>query len=339
MPKLALGQRLFGLSLKLMPPTHKLPPNVVRKLFHWTDKLSGLPRISVHKVEELKIPISTNAKDVLQKTDDKKSETISARLYLSERLSESSEDVLPTIVFFHSGGCVIGSVETHDGFCRHLANYARANVVSVDYRLAPEYKFPVSICDAIDAWNWVVKNGDRLGLNTQKIGVAGDSAGGYLSLLLNLKSLQQNLPVQVTRTPDFQALMFPMLDLRAGRPSYDEFTSGLLLTKDMMLYFRDHYLNSEEEKHLALASPILHDGLSECPPTYLLTVEFDPLRDEGLEMADKLKQAGLNLEHRHLNDCMHSFFSLTKVSKTAKDRTLTTIEQIGGFVNSIVGSA
>lgn len=335
MPKLALGQRLFGLSLKLMPPTHKLPPKVVRKLFYWTDRLNGFPRISVHKIEELKIPISTNAKGVLHKFDDKNPETISARVYLSEAVAKSADEVLPTIVFFHSGGCVIGSIETHDGFCRHLANYARVNVVSVDYRLAPEYKFPVSICDAIDAWNWVVKNGDRLGLNTQKIGVAGDSAGGYLSLLLNLKSLQQNLPVQVNRQPDFQALMFPMLDLRAGRSSYDEHTSGLLLTKDVMLYFRDHYLNSEDEKHLPLASPILHDKLSECPPTYFLTVEFDPLRDEGKEMADKFKQAGVRVQHEHIEDCMHSFFSLTRLSKTAKDKTLTTIEQIGGFINSL----
>ena len=109
MPKLALGQRLFGLSLKLMPPTHKLPPKVVRKLFYWTDKLNGLPRISVHKVEELKIPISTNAKGVLHSFDDKNPDTISARLYVSEAVAKSADEVLPTIVFFHSGVCGLSS--------------------------------------------------------------------------------------------------------------------------------------------------------------------------------------------------------------------------------------
>lgn len=317
MAKLAFGQRLVSFSLMLMPPTHWLPVSWVRVLLWLTDRLNGLSRIPLTRVENICIPVTTT-----------RVETISARVYQAHLSASSSVSERPTLVFFHGGGCVIGSVDTHDGFCRHLAQHAQVNVVSVGYRLAPEYPFPTAILDAIEAWNWLQDHGPHLGLNTDHMGVAGDSAGGYLALLMSLQSIQQDLAVQVTRKPDFQALLFPMLDLRCERTSYSLCQKGFLLTQALMRYFRDRYLNSPQEQTSVLASPILHQHWSECPPTYLLTVEFDPLCDEGLELAQKLKQAGVALEHEHADDSMHSFISLTRRCRVAKQRSANIFKQI-----------
>lgn len=296
---LAKGQRLAGLSLSLLPPFHKLPPKVFRFLFSVLDRLCGLNSIKMKRIDNISIPVDLKG-------------SINLRLY------EATTGSKKTMVFFHSGGCVIGGINTHDRFCRHLAHYGECTVISVDYRLAPEYKFPVPITDTIQAWNWILDNHKQLNINTDRIGVGGDSAGGYLSVLLNLTADQQSLPVQVKQQPHFQMVLFPMLDQRGKTESYKAFTKHLILTQGIMHYFTEHYLNSLEEANTPLGSPLLSEHLKDCPKTYLLTVEYDPLRDEGQLFADRLKDEGVDLNHQHFDDCMHSFFSSARFSPRAK---------------------
>lgn len=297
---LALGQRLAGLSLSLLPPFHWLPPKVFRRLFLILDRICGLGSIAMNRVEDYSVSVSYPNGDI--------------RLRLYEPNAPSQK----TLVFFHSGGCVIGSIDTHDRFCRHLAHLGQATVISVDYRLAPEHPFPVSITDALSAWNWVLDHKRQLALPEGPIGVAGDSAGGYLSLIVNLIEDQSSLPVQAQRQADFQMIMFPMLDLNANTPSYGEFTRHLILTDRIMKYFRKHYLRSNEDLNHPLVSPLRSQYLHQCPKTYLLTVGYDPLRDEGIELANQLKNKQVDLDYEHFGDCMHSFFSAARLSPRAK---------------------
>lgn len=310
---LALGQRMAGLSLSLLPPFHKLPPKLFRRIFVVLDRMSGLGSIAMKRVEDFSIPVDYPSGD------------ITLRLYQAKKPTKK------TLVFYHSGGCVIGGIHTHDHFCRHLAHYGEATVISVDYRLAPEHKFPVPITDAIQAWNWVLNNKEKLNLPEGNIGVAGDSAGGYLSLILNLVEEQQSLPVQVERQADFQMIMFPMLDLNASTPSYDEFTKHLILTTNIMKYFRDHYLNPTDNLNDPLVSPLLSKHLGTCPKTYLLTVGYDPLRDEGIKLYEKFSKLDIDLDYDHFKDCMHSFFSSSRLSPRAKRGVLQVCEKLKGM--------
>ena len=195
------------------------------------------------------------------------------------------------------------------------------NIISVDYRLSPEYKFPTPIYDAIDAWNYIHDNHKALNIHPKYIGVGGDSAGAYLACLIGLNTLQTQLPVQSKVTPQFQFLLYPMLDLQGLTESYRRFNKQLLLTRDLMDYFRQHYLNSLDEAALPLVSPLLTNDISESPDSYILTLGFDPLRDDGIAYAERLKAAGIATHHEHYADCMHGFISVTALSARAKQAT------------------
>lgn len=307
---LARGQRVAGLLLGMLPGFYNLSPKMFRWVFALLDRVCGLNLIPIQRVEDFRIPVGFP------------SGHINLRLYQARNAHHK------TLVYFHSGGCVIGSIQTHDRFCRYLAHYGQCSVISVDYRLAPEYKFPIPITDAIQAWNWVLANAERLKVNTDHIGAGGDSGGGYLALLLSLMEEQQSLLVQATQRPQFQLLLFPVLDQRGETKSYGEFTHHLILTQQIMRYFTAHFLNHLDEVHQPLASPLLSEHLAKCPKTYLLTVEYDPLRDEGLVLAKTLAEQGVALTHQHFGDCMHAFFSAARFSPRAKQRVLHICEEL-----------
>jgi len=311
--KLEKKQKLAGNLLKFIPNFTRFPPALFRPLARHIDKLLGLAKIKMNKTEDHWVHLSTCNKK------------IKVRLYTPNQKTGG------TLVYFHGGGCVIGDIETHDRFCRYLAHHGQMKVISVDYRLAPETKFPGPICDAIDAWNWVHKNAQYLNISTKNIGVAGDSAGAYLSALIGLPYEQKGLPVKALKRPKFQLLIYPMLDLRGDTESYSSFNSGLILTRDLMNYFTAHYLSSPEQAYQPLASPLLSEDLSNSPPTYILTVEFDPLKDSGMAYSKRLMSLGINVTHDHFDDSMHAFISVTRLSKRAENGVLAICEALKQF--------
>jgi len=303
-------QLMIAKLLSFMPPLHKLPPKLFRPIFLMMDRILGLKKIEIHQVVDVNIPVSNHNSDTT---------TIKIRTYYPTNPIEKTP--LKTLVYFHGGGCVIGSIHTHDRFCRYLAKHGNMNIISVDYRLSPEYKFPTPIYDAIDAWNYIHENFKALNINPKYIGVGGDSAGAYLACLIGLNTLQTELAVQSKVKPLFQFLLYPMLDLQGLTESYRRFNKQLLLTRDLMDYFRQHYLNSLDEVTLPLASPLAANDISESPDTYLLTLGYDPLRDDGIAYAERLQTAGIKTHHEHYDDCMHSFISVAKLSARARQAT------------------
>lgn len=301
-----------------LAPLYKLPVTLFRYVFLAMDRVLGLTKIEMDKIVELVIPVSTNHRGDATDTADNLqiNNTIKLRIYYP-----SANIPQKTLVYFHGGGGVIGSINTHDHFCRYLAKHGKMNIISVGYRLAPEHKFPIPICDAIEAWNYINDNHQQLNINPQYIGVGGDSAGGYLACIIGLNSLQTSLPVQAKVTPAFQFLIYPMVDLQGLTESYRRFNKQLILTRDLMDYFRLHYLNSLDEVTLPLVSPLHAKDISESPKSYILTLGYDPLRDDGIAYAQRLKAAGINTQHQHYDDCMHGFISITKLSARAKQAT------------------
>jgi len=225
------------------------------------------------------------------------------------------------MLLFHGGGYVIGILDSHDGFCRQMASQARINVIAVDYRLAPECKFPGQLQDSVAVWNWVIDNAQDLGIDPANFGIGGDSAGANIAAVLALQLFAESLPDTTLKTkPAFQFLLYPLVDFRCQSQSYQEHGDGLLLTAPITRFFRDSYLNNSAEAQLVSVSPLLADDLSQAPETIIVTAEYDVLRDEGLAFVDKLQQAGVMLSHLHLPDCTHGFISPARFSPATRRR-------------------
>ncbi len=221
---------------------------------------------------------------------------------------------MPGLLFFHGGGFTIGRVDDYDGVVGWLAEQMDAVVVSVDYRLGPEYPFPTAAEDAVAAWQWFVQHTDTLGLNPERLGVMGDSAGGNLAAVVSQQAAARHLPL-----PVMQCLIYPTLDLRMQTESINTYAEGYGLTRDLMGWFLDHYLQSEDDAKQLLASPGLAETetLANQPPTLLVTAT-DPLRDEGLAYAAKLQQAGVDVTHMDFRQLVHGFIGMAGVLPAAK---------------------
>lgn len=240
--------------------------------------------------------------------------------------STPSEEALPCVVYLHGGGWVIGNLESHDRLCRQMANEARLCVVSVDYRLAPEHPFPAAIDDCARAWQWVHANAARLNIDAQRIGVAGDSAGGNLAAVLALMARDGDLPGCRA-----QALVYPVTDLTASSAGYRRVTSGVPLTDKTMHYFISHYTPNAADREDWRASPALarsHIGL---PRTLVLTVAHDPLAEEGRAYAQALEAADVPVTAVHLNDHMHGMLTHGKLVRAGN--------LMSGFVCQWIGHA
>jgi len=212
---------------------------------------------------------------------------------------------LPALVFYHGGGWAIGSLDTHDRLARFLAADAGCVVVSVDYRLGPEHKFPAAVEDAVAAFDWVAENADELNVDAARIAIGGDSAGGNLAAVVS-----QSVAAADVR-PCFQLLIYPVTDLRCDSASYISFENGFFLTRDLMHWFRGHYLSDPAEADDPRASPLLAADLTGVPPALVLTAGFDPLRDEGAAYAARLKEAGVEVAYRCYDGLIHGFASLS----------------------------
>ena len=230
---------------------------------------------------------------------------IPVRVYVPAGAAEGES--LPVLVWIHGGGWVIGDVDTSDSTVRTLANAAGAVVVSVDYRLAPEHPFPAGLEDALAAVRWAADNAASFGGDGTRLAVGGDSAGGNLSAVV-AQQLRDTGPAI-----GFQLLVYPATDLNMGHPSIDENAEGYFLTKETMLWFRDHYLGPDESKRDdPRVSPILADdaALTGLPPALVITAEFDPLRDEGEAYGKRLELAGVDTTVTRYDGMIHGFYSM-----------------------------
>lgn len=225
---------------------------------------------------------------------------IEVRVYRSRNTVGS----VPVIVYFHGGGWVVGDLDSHDGSCRMLAVHSGAVVVSVDYRLAPEHKFPAPLDDAVAAYEYVRDHVSEFGGAPGQVAVMGDSAGGNLAAGVCLVTRERG-PMPVA-----QALVYPVTDLRITSPSSDTFAKGYFLTKEDMQWYRGLYLPPDVAADHPLASPLLAEDLSGLPPTAIWTAGFDPLLDDGRDYAERLLGHGVQVSYECLSDQIHGFFAM-----------------------------
>jgi len=228
---------------------------------------------------------------------------IKVRKY-SNNLSELPDIKNPLIIYFHGGGFVMGDLESHDLVCRHLCKETDATIIAVDYKLAPENKFPASITDAKDAIAEIINDADNLQIDKEKVILCGDSAGGALAAVGTIMSRDKIIP-----KIHGQILVYPWVDLTMCRKSMDIDIEGMILNKDTIKYFADHYLNSYEEQVDWRASPILTPDLSNLPPTYIFGAGLDPLVDEGDAYKRRLLSFGNEVHYRLFPGQMHAFLS------------------------------
>ncbi|MBF8377301.1 alpha/beta hydrolase [Alicyclobacillus mali] len=236
--------------------------------------------------------------------------TLKVRMYRPEGI----EAPYPALVYYHGGGWVVGDLETHDPVCRVLAKDGRAVVFSIDYRLAPEHKFPAAVEDAYDALQWIAERAADFQLDPARIAVGGDSAGGNLAAVTSILAKERGGP-----DISFQLLIYPSTGYDPARPpaSIEANAEGYLLTGGMMLWFRDQYLNSLEELTHPWFSPVLYPDLSGLPPAYIATAQYDPLRDVGKLYAEALQKAGVKVEIENFEDLIHGFAQFYSLSPGA----------------------
>jgi acetyl esterase len=232
--------------------------------------------------------------------------TIPVRLY--RPLGSDREAVLPVLVFFHGGGWVIGDVEAYDTPCRILANESRCAVASIDYRLAPEHKFPIAVDECIAATEWVAEHAPELRLDRERLAVGGDSAGGNLAAVVAIAARDARGP-----RVRFQLLIYPATRNDRNVPSRVELRTGYLLEEDLIEWFGACYVRTTDDYLDWRCSPALAPDLSRLPPALVLTAEYDPLRDEGRDFADRLRDAGVDVTYRCHPGMIHGFVSMGRV--------------------------
>jgi acetyl esterase len=256
---------------------------------------------------------------VRERTIEASGGTLPVRIYRSE-----PEETRPGCVFYHGGGFVIGSLNTHDGFCRFLSEKTGFHVVSVDYRLAPEHPFPAAVEDGLTAFRWVRENIDSLKIDPNRLAVAGDSAGATIATVVAQQEILKD-----GQPPDYQLLIYPMADATGAYASRSFFDEGYFLTESMVDWFSDQYLSGADVETLRnpRLSPIHFDRLGELPPALVVTVGFDPLRDEGEAYAKALKKEGVPVVHRHYEELLHGFVTMGAVSDAAAHATTEIAEE------------
>ena len=274
------------------PPYHQLSPKDARQLFRETRPAStpAPPEIGV-------------VRNVM--TEGRRG-SIPLRVYRPAGVAATAP--LPGLVYFHGGGWVIGDLETHDVLCRQLTAGAGITVVSVDYRLAPEHKFPAAIDDAWEATRWVNASAAEPGIDASRLAVGGDSAGGNLAAVVALMARDAGSPA-VT----FQVLLYPVTDLGAETRSYTDFADGYMLTRDSMRWFVAQYLDSKDQAADWRASPLRAATLAGLPPALIVTAGFDPLRDEGRTYAKRLGEAGVSVDDVCYGGMIHGFVPMGRL--------------------------
>ncbi|SDR30735.1 Acetyl esterase/lipase [Paraburkholderia fungorum] len=236
------------------------------------------------------------------------------------------EGPFPLILYFHGGGWVIADLDTYDATPRSIAAQSNAIVVSAHYRQAPEHRLPAAHDDAFAAWRWLVENGASLGGDPDRIAVMGESAGGNLAINVSIRARETG-----TRMPLHQALIYPVASNNIVSVSYEENRNARPLSKPMMLWFVHNVINSESDLTSPLIDVVSAD-LSGLPPTAIVTAGIDPLRSDGEKLAQKLRSAGVAVEHRNYRGATHEFFGMAAVVLAARDaQTFVSLAQRQAF--------
>ncbi len=238
--------------------------------------------------------------------DEVVNEDITLRWYESARENDQC------LVYFHGGGMMIGDLQTHDRFCRWVANRRGMTVVAVDYRLAPEHPFPAGAEDAIKAWNYIANSWSNAGKELKNLGIGGDSAGGYLATMVCQQFARSGLSVKPDIMPAWQWLIYPVTDCTdRSSEAWGTYSHDLVLTSQLMNRFHDNYVPNVEQQSLPEASPGLasDEVFTQLPPAIVITAEYDPLRDQGLAYARKLRSAGVAVVSHHEPKLPHGYIS------------------------------
>jgi acetyl esterase/lipase len=266
------------------PNAHLLPVSQARANFEALYASLGAGR-PVQEERDLEVPVP--------------GARIPARVY-----RPAADGPLPLVVYFHGGGWLLGSIDSHDVVCRALANASGAVVTSVGYRLAPEHKFPTAVTDAYNGTRWLAENAGDLGADRNRVAVGGDSAGGNLAAVVALEARELTRPRLA-----FQLLVYPVTTTDLGR-GFDPEYEGFFLYRDELLWHQEHYLRTPEDGRSPLASPLDAPDLRGLPPAFVLTAECDPLRPQGEAYAARLHEAGVAVELKQYPGMIHGFFGL-----------------------------
>ena len=224
------------------------------------------------------------------------------REYIPKNFKENDHSML----YFHGGGFSIGSIRTHDPVCKFLSEMLGWKIFSVEYRLAPEHRFPVPLEDCDKSMDWLIENADQFEIDINKIAVGGDSAGGNLAACLCIKRIEEG-KIQ----PERQILFYPAVDTGGDYESIKTFTDGyFLLTKELLEWFGNNYLDESDHTNI-YAAPMNYDKLDMVPPALIITAGFDPLRDEGKAYAEMLQKNGVKVDYKEYPSLIHGFLNFT----------------------------
>jgi acetyl esterase len=282
-----MAELLASIRRAKRPAFETMTPEAARRGYQAAAEILDLPRAPLARVEALAIPAKDGA-------------ALPARLYAD------SHDVLPAMLYLHGGGFTIGNLETHDSLCRQLARHAGAAVIALDYRLAPEHRFPTAVEDAWAAMRWLAEHGGRLGIDPSRLAVGGDSAGGTLAAVcaLHARDIGLRLALQVLITPGTTA--------HADTSSHRQFAHGYLLEAEAIAWFFDQYIARADRGDWRFA-PLEADSLDDLAPACVVLAECDPLVDEGLAYADRMRAAGGAVELELFRGVTHDFIKLGRV--------------------------
>lgn len=302
LPNLLLKTSQYLETVNKQPSIHTMTPEEVRDL-----RASSLVKDDQNTVE------LANIKDEYIEVRD--GSKIKIRIY-----TPVGEGPFPVIIYYHGGGWVINSIETSDRSCKQLAAITKSVVISVDYRLAPEFKYPTPVHDAYDAFLWTVENAKLINGIKHQISVMGDSAGANLATVVTLVAKDLQGPSIAS-----QILLYPVTDLGYDTASYQEFAEGFGLERKDMQWFGKYYLNNEEEKEHPYVAPLKARDVTGLPSAMIIVAENDVLRDEGIAYGEKLKNANVPVNQLVAKGLVHSFFTKNEVFSEEIEKTIVAV--------------
>ena len=240
------------------------------------------------------------------KTIDHKMDVDGGQIRIREYIPKDFEANNHSMLFFHGGGFSIGSIRTHDPVCKFFAKMLGWKIFSVEYRLAPENRFPIPLEDCDKSMDWLIENADKFEIDADKIAVGGDSAGGNIAACLCIKRIEEG-----KKEPERQILFYPAVDTGGDYESIKTFTDGyFLLTKELLEWFGSNYLDESDYTNI-YAAPMNYEKLDLVPPALIITAGFDPLRDEGKAYAEKLQNNGVKVDYEEYPSLIHGFLNFT----------------------------